>query len=419
MKVQEVEKPGYMSKLLMNNMMGLIVNNHDCGTKKGIALDIDERDVHDRLLAQDFTHGKLHIPAGTMLTPDIVGKIRAAKKDARIVVRSPLKCEEEVGLCQSCVGLASNGAPHPLGTNIGIISAHTIGERAVNLTLKEFHKGGVVEQGGGGGLLNDFDRFKQLMDMQEKIPNEASLAMKSGKIDKMEKTPTGTDIWIGGQKHFVGKDIKGMPLHEELAHVTKSSKYIPWHAPKLGMHVEAGQNLSDPNRTTTNPHDLYEATGSIDRVQNHLATEVYKLYKDEGIKRRAVEVLVKAMSNLTKITDPADHPSLLRGEFRPLSIVQKMNAERSKNGETLIEHEPTLKGVNVMPLEVQDDWMAKLQHNDLRGTLIDAASMRGISNIHGVHPVPAIAFGSEIGMTSKDSKKPGFEHLRDIPDHHY
>jgi len=194
MKVQEVQEPGYMSKLLMNNMMGMVVNSHDCGTDKGISLNIDEHDVHDRHLAQDFNHGHLHIPAGEKITSDIVGKIRAAKKDAKIVVRSPLKCEEPQGLCQKCVGLSSSGSHHPLGTNIGVISAHTVGERAVQLTLKSFHTGGVAEH--GGGLLNDFARFQQLMHLHETIPNAATLSRASGKIERIVPQPTGVDIYI-------------------------------------------------------------------------------------------------------------------------------------------------------------------------------------------------------------------------------
>lgn len=418
MKVQQTSDPGYMSKLLMNNMMGLVVDNNDCGTKRGISLGINERDVHDRHLAQNFVYGKLDIPAGTMLTTDIIGKIRAAKRDAKIVVRSPLKCEEEHGLCQKCVGLSSSGSHHPLGTNIGVISAQTIGERAVQLTLKSFHTGGVVEHA-GGGLLNDFSRFKELMAMSETIPNQASLAMVNGKIDKVEKTTTGVDVWVGGHKHFVGKDTKGLPLHEDLPHASKESQYVHWTPPKVGTTVEAGQYLSDPNRTVINPHDLYEATKSIDRVQNHLTSEIYKLYKGQGIKRRSVEVLVKSLTNLTKVHDPGDHPLALRGEFRPLSVVQKMNAELTKNGKHPIEHEPVLKGVNMMPLALQEDWMAKLQHEDLRSTLLESAAAHGISNLHGLNPVPGIAFGSEFGRTSKDSKMPGLGHLANVPAHHY
>lgn len=418
MKVQEVREPGAMSKLLMNNMMHVLVNDHDCGTTKGIALDISEKDVHDRYLQQPFTHGPTHVPAGTILSPDVVAQIRAAKKDARVVVRSPLKCEDEKGICQTCAGLSASGDHHPLGTNVGVQSAHALGERAIQLTLKSFHTGGVHEQG-GSKLLNSFARLDQLLELPKKIPNEATLAMTSGTIERVEPTSTGVDVVIAGKRHHVGKDPGGLPLHHDLPGAAQAHGYIPWKPPQAGVHVEAGEHLSDPNRTFANPHALYQATGSMEKVQNHLASEVYNLYKREGIKRRAVETVVRGMSNLTEIADAGDHPTFLRGEYRPLSTVYKVNQQLSQEGKRTIDHKPVLKGISVMPLELQEDWMAKLQHQHLRGTILEAASMGLVSNIHGTHPIPGLAFGSEFGLTSKDSKTPGREHLHDVAGHHY
>ncbi len=421
MKVQEVEEPGYMSKLLMNNMMHLIVNDHDCGTAKGITAHVDDHhaDVHDRYLAHDFSHGKVHVPAGTLLTPDILGNIRSAKKDAQVVIRSPLKCEDEKGLCQKCVGISSSGVDHEMGTNIGVISAHSVGERGIQLALKSFHTGGVVEQGGGGKLLNQFARFQQIMFLNNSIPHAATLAMQGGKIEKLEKDLTGTKVWVGGYMHHVGKDPHGLSLHEDLVGAHKNENYVPWKPPTVGMTVKPGQHLSDPNRTIVNPHDLYAATNSMEEVQNHLAKEIHELYKGEGVKRRHVETVVKAMSSLSKVSDSGDHPDVLRGEFRPTAVLNKLNKDLVAKGMRPIEHNPTLKGVNMLPLELQEDWMAKLQHQRLNQTILEGASFGSSSSIHGVHPVPSIAFGAEFGLTSKDSLKPGYGHLKDVAGHHY
>ena len=418
MKVQEVREPGYLSKRLVNSMMSMLVNDHDCGTTRGIALDVNEPDLTGRYLQQDFTSGHMKIPTGTLITPDILGKIKAAKKDAKILVRSPLKCEDEKGLCQKCMGVNATGQLFPMGTNIGIQSAQTIGERAVQLTLKSFHTGGVQERG-GSKLLSSFSRLQQLYTLPERVANSASLAMKAGKIEKIEPTATGVDIFIAGERHHVGKDASGMPLSQELPHVRGLQDYTTWDPPTVGMHVHPGQFLSDPNRTVLNLHDLYRATGSIEQVQNQMTNEVAKLYEKENVKRRIIETTVKAMSNLSEVTDPGDHPSVLRGEFRPTSVLFKMNEQLHKEGKTPIDHKPVLKGVDFLPLEIQEDWMAKLQHNHLRDTLIEAAAENGVSHLHGTHPIPGIAFGAEFGLTSKDSLSPGHEHLRTVPLHHY
>ena len=418
MKVQEVRDPGYMSKVLMQTMMNVSVNSHDCGTTRGVAMDATDKDVHDRFLQQDFNHGHTHVPAGTLLTPDVIGAIRTAKKDARLVVRSTLKCEDEKGVCQKCAGVGPSGQPFELGTNIGVLAAHAVGERAVQLTLKSFHTGGVGEQQ-GSKVLNSFGRLRQLFYLPETIPDAASLAMTSGKIEKIQPTATGVDVYINGRKHFVGRDAKGVALHQDLPNAAVLSGYQPWQPPKVGMHVQAGQNLSDPNRTLINPHHLYKATGSMEEVQNHLTNEVYHLYEKEGVRRRAIETVVKAMGNLTEIVDPGDHHEVLRGEYRPTASVHRMNQDLQKENKALIEHKPVLKGIDVLPLELHDDWMAKMQHKNLRATIMDAAATNGVSLIHGTHPIPSIVFGAELGLTAKDSLKPGLAHLKNVPAHHY
>ena len=90
-----------------------------------------------------------------------------------------------------------------------------------------------------------------------------------------------------------------------------------------------------------------------------------------------------------------------------------------KAGKKPIEHTPVLKGVNMLPLAIQEDWMAKLQHQKLRTTVVDAAAVAGRSNIHGMHPIPAVAYAAEFGRTSAHAAQPGLTHLKNVPQHHY
>jgi DNA-directed RNA polymerase subunit beta' len=415
MKTQETRDPGYMSKLIMNTSMDTQITGHDCGTNKGISMSVTERDIHDRVLAHDFKVGQVHIKAGTTITPDIIGQVRSVDKDAKLVVRSPLKCEHAKGICQKCAGLASSGDFHPEGTNIGVIATQTLGERATQLPMKEFHTGGTA--GSGSSLVNSFTRLEQLMTLPKKIPNSATIAMSNGTISKIEHNELGTDIYINGKRHHVGNDNVGNPLHIPLPGMDPISK---WIVPKVGTKVEAGQQLSDPRRTVINMHDLYDATKSMDKVQNQMTSDLYDLYKDEGIKRRHVEVIVKSMSGHTKVLDLGDsNTGILRGEFHPLSQIQKINADLIRAGKRPIEHKPALKGVNMLPLMVQEDWMAKLQHERLPATLMQAAAMNQKSSIHGSHPIPAAAYAAEFGMTEEKSKVPGLGHLSNVSKHHY
>jgi DNA-directed RNA polymerase beta' subunit len=767
-KVQEVQEPGYMTKLLQNTSMGMLIDSHDCGTTQGRLMPITHADVADRHLASELKIGGMHLPAGTLLSKDVVDQIRSLDPQAQIHVRSPLHCHSEKGVCQKCFGLAANGHHHPQGTNVGVLSAHALGERAVQLTLKAFHcmdrhtlvlcrrgervfhttLGELFEEGGpsaregaeewrtlsevtevwdyegwtrivragrhpqqagtrmvlsrasdgagilsqdnhphmllrregaemqavppaevrqgdhflratepeptytapplqqgwlagiycaegslivrqqherdylvgiqisqkntspvyprilealckeygpgrygasgryfqvygkeraehfaqtfrrysrniglpagwsgyprqwlldfvsgmfdgdgsvyqpkdggsrwrarmettswrlvqqvrhilakegvpvrvdvtpwrklsrnqgfslsltvtqrvrellacstkiqscnpiasaglgssppifikevrfeeppwvydietethtffangilthnsggsvssrSGGALGAFQRLEQLTYLPDKIPNAATMSRASGEITKITPTSTGTEIHIGDQVHFVGKDREGRPLHVHLPEEDKAPGYKPWTPPKVGMKVERGQTLTDPNRTLINPHRLYEATGDMTKVQHFLADELHNIYSDEGVRKRAVEVVVRAMGNVTKIHEPHDHEGLLRGQFYPKTAVDKINQERTLAGKPAIEHSPALIGVDLLPLAATQDWLAVLNHQKLRSTLKRNAAMGAVSNIHGPHPIPGLAFGVEFGKPPAGSKTP-------------
>jgi DNA-directed RNA polymerase subunit beta' len=388
-----------------------LVVDHDCGTTGGVSLNVHDRSIEGRHLATDFKHGKLHVPAGTLLSPDIIGQIRAVKKDANLVVRSPLKCQHEKGMCQKCMGIGPDGKHYEVGTNVGVMAAHSLGEKTTQMMLNSFHTGGVAT-----GRKDPFEQFKQLVNLPEKVPNEATLAMRSGTITKVEPHKLGSYVYVDGQPHFVGRDRGGKPLNEPLP--VPGSSYTPWQPPKAGMRVKAGQILSDPNRTTVNPHHLHQATGKIDVVRNHLSNEIYGLYKDHGVDRKHVDVLVNSMTSTTKVVDPGGS-DVLRGEYRNTNWVKNQNKLLRAQGKPTVQHAPILKGINEMPLHMREDWMAKLQHQKLKQTILEAAATGGSTSLHGPHPVPGMAYGAEFGMTSKDALRPGKSHLKDVEPYHY
>lgn len=413
-KVQEVSDPGAFSKLLINTTLGLQVNGHDCKTARGIALPVDSKEIYDRELATDVTVRGRTFPRGTVLTPDVVGQIRAGDPAARLSVRSPLKCEHGRGLCQKCAGIAPNGRYYDVGTNLGVISSQSLGERAVQLTLKAFHTGGVA--GADGNVLQGFGRIEQLTTLPKKFANEASLAMKSGVVEKLEKDKLGTTVVISGQKHFVPLDRGGRYLTEPITNLQKLTGES-WPGLKVGQRVEAGETISDPTRTVINPHELYRATKKIDKVQNHLVNELYKIYSQEGVRRQHVETVVKGMSNLSRVIDPGDGQHILKGEYKPTSVIHALNQQLVNKGQRPVMVAPILQGINVLPLNVQEDWLAKLNFQRLRDTISESAATAALSDLHGTHPIPGMAYGAEFGMTGKHKLRA--PHLHDVPEHSY
>jgi hypothetical protein len=367
----------------MNNSVGTA----DCKTGKGISLPVDERDIVDRHLASDVKSGRKMFKAGTLITPGVRDSLRN-NKVRRVVVRSPLRCEHEQGICAKCYGMNEDGQLPETGTNVGIMSAQAIGERATQLSMRTFHSGGVAPVGQKGrqaaALTDEFNRVQQLVQMYEKIPGSATLSSVSGKVDKIQKDPAGGhNVFVNGVRHYVPQN-RGVPT----AFVGERPRQL-----RRGMQVTKGTPIS------TGPVNVKEMLplAGVNKVQGYMSGQLYDLYKGEGIRRRNIETVVKSLTNLTKVSDPGDNPDYIRGDFAPTSKIQALNKKLASAKKKPIVHKPVLKGVKTLPLDMQTDWMARLNHENLNATIIDAANQGWKSDIHGKHPIPALAYGAEFG----------------------
>jgi DNA-directed RNA polymerase subunit beta' len=379
-KVQQVQQPGYITKQVMNSIMNNLIIDHDCGTDRGIALPIEEKDILDRFMAVDHKAGRTTFKAGTLITPEVRTALRN-NKIGRVVVRSPLRCMHGPGVCQKCHGLDENGKVPPLGTNVGVMAGQAIGERAAQLTLKAFHTGGTAAS--MENIVEGFDHVEQLLRMPMTLPGSATLSTISGKVEKIEQDPAGGhNVFIGGVRHFV-PHARGVPIYND-------------QPLKKGMEIKKGAPIS---RGPINVHEMLPLTG-VEAVQGHLADELHNFFKSQGIRRRNHEIIAKAMTNLTKIEHPGDHHGFLPGDYAPTAMIANLNRTAPKNIKPIV-HRPVLHGVNVLPLEMQEDWVAKLNHERLATTVIEAAQQGWISKLHGEHPIPAVVHGAEIGKGKK------------------
>jgi DNA-directed RNA polymerase subunit beta' len=196
------------------------------------------------------------------------------------------------------------------------------------------------------------------------------LAEHDGPIEHIVKDPTGgLNIHIKGTVHFA-------PHGRELT-------------VKKGDVVKKGDALTEGPK---NPREMLKLTG-INSVQSYLVNEIQKHYKNSApLSRRNTETFVRAMTNLSEVTDPGDHPDFLRGDYVLVAFNKKLSS-----GKRIIKHEPILDGVDILPLDMQEDWIARLQSRNLRDTVVNAAAEGWRSMLHSTHPIPGMAYGKEFG----------------------
>ena len=167
---------GYLTRRLVDVAQALIINEIDCGTKKGISLDdlyagdqivfplekrligrvllnplrIKTRTIpnYDLAISAKKESKKLVIHSFTPKNRDICqslsNELMQIYPEVQIRVRSPLTCKTVQHSCKLCYGWSlAQGKMVDLGEAIGIIAAQSIGEPGTQLTMRTFHTGGV------------------------------------------------------------------------------------------------------------------------------------------------------------------------------------------------------------------------------------------------------------------------------------
>ena len=150
---------GYLTRRLVDVAQDCIVRERDCGTKEGLTATalIEGNDLveslGDRILGRTpmydiidpITDDRL-AKAGEILSEEDVDRIENSNVES-VLMRSPLTCETERGVCVLCYGRdLARGLPVTVGEAVGVIAAQSIGEPGTQLTMRTFHIGGTASR---------------------------------------------------------------------------------------------------------------------------------------------------------------------------------------------------------------------------------------------------------------------------------
>ena len=149
---------GYLTRRLVDVAQDAIINEVDCGSKRGITMEpiVDAGQVIatlgsrvlGRTAEEDVKNpvtGELIAKRGTLLDEKDVDAIEAAKLQS-LKIRSVLTCETRNGVCGTCYGRdLARGTPVNMGEAVGVIAAQSIGEPGTQLTMRTFHIGGTAQ----------------------------------------------------------------------------------------------------------------------------------------------------------------------------------------------------------------------------------------------------------------------------------
>jgi len=151
---------GYLTRKLVDVSQEVIVDEHDCGTLKGITVSaiVENGELiepfADRIIGRTSLERIIHpdtseviVDVNQEITEEIAYTLESLGIE-KIRIRSVLTCETKRGVCQLCYGRdMASGRLVELGEAVGIIAAQSIGEPGTQLTMRTFHIGGIALRG--------------------------------------------------------------------------------------------------------------------------------------------------------------------------------------------------------------------------------------------------------------------------------
>ena len=311
-----------------------------------------ETRLFSRTLANDVTCGDGTVfSKGTIVTEDIMVKLRDDESVTRVRVLSPLTDDSVAGISAASYGMSlATGKDIEVGEAVGVIAAQSIGEPGTQLTMRTFHTGGVA---GGADIAGGLPRVVELFEARSP-KGKATLARTTGVVRIGEDEGKGRVVTIvsddGTEDVYTVPGITRLEVSE-------------------GDEIEAGDAIVEGAR---DPKELLEIRG-VRETQTYLVEQVQKVYREQGVSihDKHIELIVRQMTRRVTVLEPGDS-DFLPGE----RVDQKAFADANKilveEGRRPAEGRVELMGITKASLAT-DSWLSAASFQETTRVLTEAA----------------------------------------------
>ncbi len=357
---------GYLTRRLVDVSQDVIVREHDCGTRRGLAKTIatvgpegtlipDEKldtSVYARTLARDITDadGNVIVAAGTDLGDVAIEKLMKAGV-TEVSVRSVLTCESRIGTCALCYGRSmATGKLVDIGEAVGIVAAQSIGEPGTQLTMRTFHTGGSASAD------DNTPRLPRVQDLFEaRTPKgEAPIAEATGtlQIEDGERT----------RRLIIVRDDGDEDISYQ---VSRRAKLLVGEGQKAEVGVQLVEGSVDPKKVLR--------INGRKAAQQHIVNEVQDVYRSQGVEihDKHIEVIVRQMLRRVTILE-AGTTKLLPGELVDVAVFEDENRAAMAEGGKPASGRPELMGITKASLAT-DSWLSAASFQETTKVLTEAA----------------------------------------------
>lgn len=403
---------GYLTRRLVDVAQDVVVREKDCGTDRGLDVAaITEGNemiepLYDRILGRYTTKSVFDPETGEKICDkNVLVDEEMAQKivDAgvkKVTIRSAFTCNTEHGVCERCYGRnAATGDKVEAGEAVGTVAAQSIGEPGTQLTLRNFHTGGVA---GNDDITQGLPRVQEIVEARNP-KGKATISEVTGEVQSIEENPAERtkDVTIAGEN-----DTRTYTLP-----ITARLKV------EEGDYIHRGMQL---NEGSIDPKELIRVRDVLS-TETYLLAEVQKVYRMQGIDLldKHVEIMIRQMMRKVRVMDPGD-TDLLPGELMDISQFRDANRDTLVAGNIPATSRPVILGITKAALETnsflsaasfqettrvltdaairgKNDPLVGLKENVIIGKLIPAGT--GMSNYRNIKP-KEVAVAADAPMKS-------------------
>ena len=403
---------GYLTRRLVDVAQDVVVREKDCGTDRGLDVAaITEGNemiepLYDRILGRytmksvfDPETGEKICDKNVLVDEETAQKIVDAGVK-KVTIRSAFTCNTEHGVCERCYGRnAATGDKVEAGEAVGTVAAQSIGEPGTQLTLRNFHTGGVA---GNDDITQGLPRVQEIVEARNP-KGKATISEVTGEVQSIEENPAERtkDVTIAGEN-----DTRTYTLP-----ITARLKV------EEGDYIHRGMQL---NEGSIDPKELIRVRDVLS-TETYLLAEVQKVYRMQGIDLldKHVEIMIRQMMRKVRVMDPGD-TDLLPGELMDISQFRDANRDTLVAGNIPATSRPVILGITKAALETnsflsaasfqettrvltdaairgKNDPLVGLKENVIIGKLIPAGT--GMSNYRNIKP-KEVAVAADAPMKS-------------------
>ncbi|GLB46599.1 DNA-directed RNA polymerase subunit beta' [Philodulcilactobacillus myokoensis] len=388
---------GYLTRRLVDVAQDVVIREHDCGTDRGLKVHaLTEggqmiEPLYDRILGRnamktvkDPKTGKVIVKHNQMIDEAKAKEITDAGIK-EVEIRSAFTCNTSHGICAMCYGRnLTTGHQVEIGEAVGTVAAQAIGEPGTQLTMRNFHTGGVA---GNNDITQGLPRVQEIVEARHP-KGRATITQVSGTVQLIEENPAEQtkEVTIKGQSDTRKYSV---PINSRMK--VSEGDYIHRGAP-----LDVG---------SIDPKELIQVRDSLS-TEVYMLSEIQKVYRMQGVdlNDKHAEIMVRQMLQKVRIMDPGD-TSLLPGTLMDIDKFRERNAKTVISGKIPATARPVLLGITKAALET-NSFLSAASFQETTRVLTDAA-IRGKND-------PLIGLKENVIIGKLIPAGTGLRHYRDI-----